>query len=51
MNNYDVAGLLKTYAEKCSNAYNDEELKKLIRDLKYELRYEEIKKMRVVNGR
>ncbi|WP_193774792.1 hypothetical protein [Vallitalea guaymasensis] len=48
MNNSDVAGLLRTYSEKCERAYSDEKLKELIRDLKYELRYEEIEKMRVV---
>lgn len=48
MTNLDVAGLLVTYAKKCSGACSDKNLKEIIRDLKYELRYEEIKKMQII---
>lgn len=47
MNNFDVAGLLMTYAEKCRNASNSEKLKDIIRDLKMEFDAKEIKKLKV----
>jgi len=50
MNNLDVAGLLKTYSEKCQNARNAEHLKNIIRDLKSELNAEEIRKLRMTNN-
>ena len=47
MNQLDVADLLRTYAEKSAKAYNDESIKRIIRELKSELdlrkiKYEEI---------
>lgn len=48
MNNFDVAGLLKTYSEKCSRAMNNEQLKEFVKELKRELNSEEIKKMKVI---
>lgn len=50
MTNLDVAGLLKTYAEKCVNARNDERLKEIVRDLKRELNSDEIKKLRIIGS-
>jgi hypothetical protein len=47
MNKYDIAGLLKTYSEKCLNARNSEQLKEIIRELKSELNVDEIKKLKV----
>lgn len=47
MNNLDVAGLLKTYSEKCSKVRNTEHLKELVRDLKMELNSAEIRKLKV----
>lgn len=47
MNNYDVAGLLKTYSEKCRTARNTKHLQEIVRDLKSELNTEEIRKMKV----
>lgn len=47
MNNFDVAGLLKTYSEKCLKAKDSEHLKEIIRDLKEELNSKEIQKMKV----
>jgi hypothetical protein len=46
MNQYNVSGLLTTYAQKCSKARNAEHLKELVRDLKKELNSDEIKKMK-----
>jgi hypothetical protein len=46
MNNLNVAGLLRTYSEKCANARNDEHLKELVRRLKQELNASEIRKMK-----
>jgi hypothetical protein len=48
MTQNDVAGLLQTYAEKCRKAYNTQRLKEIIRDLKSELNYKEINKMKVI---
>ena len=48
VNNFDVAGLLKSYSEKVANARNDEHLKQLVRDLKNELNSKEIRKMVVI---
>jgi len=48
MNNLDVAGLLRTYSEKCANARNSEHLKELVRELKRELNSEEIKKLKII---
>lgn len=47
MNQYDVAGLLKTYAEASRRAYNTKKLQELVRELKRELNYETIRKMYV----
>lgn len=47
MNNYDVAGLLKTYSEQCKNATNTKKLKEIVRELKKELNSKEIAKMKV----
>lgn len=49
MNNLDVAGLLRTYSEKCRDARDSEHLKELVRDLKRELNAEEIRKLKVDN--
>ncbi|ADL03356.1 hypothetical protein Closa_1377 [[Clostridium] saccharolyticum WM1] len=49
MNNLDVAGLLKTYSERCLNARNAEHLREIVRDLKRELNAEEIRKLRMTN--
>lgn len=43
MNNLDVAGLLRTYSERCVKSQNKEQLKKIISDLKRELNYLKIK--------
>ena len=37
MNNFDVAGILRTYAEKAANAKSTEKLKEIVQDLKKEL--------------
>lgn len=50
MNNLDVAGLLRTYAEQCAKAKNDKHLKEIVRDLKRELNSVEIKKMRIIKN-
>lgn len=47
MSNYDVAGLLKTYSEKCLHATSDERLKRFVRELKCELNSKEIAKMKI----
>lgn len=47
INQYDVAGILKTYSEKCINARNTEQLKEFVRELKKLLNYEEIRRMKV----
>ena len=44
MDKYDVAGLLKTYSEKCTKATSKEKLQDIIRELKRELNSEEIRK-------
>jgi len=49
MNELDVAGLLRTYSEKCANAYSTKHLKQLVRDLKSELSHQEINKMKVMD--
>lgn len=48
MNNLDIAGLLKTYAEKCIYAKNAKHLKEIVRDLKQELNANEIKKLKMI---
>lgn len=50
MNNLDVAGLLKSYSEKCINARNAKHLKDLVRNLKSELNAEEIRKLRMTDN-
>jgi len=50
MNNLDVAGVLRTYSEKCAKAISDEHLKEIIRDLKAELNTKEIMKMKVLKN-
>lgn len=47
MNNLDVAGLLKTYSEKCANARDSGHLKDIVRTLKQELNPDEIRKLKV----
>lgn len=37
MNQYDVSGLLRTYAEQCSKCTNTEKLRAFIKELKHEL--------------
>jgi hypothetical protein len=49
MNNFDVSGLLTTYAIQCGKVTKKEKLQELIRDLKKELNSEEIKKFSIVN--
>ena len=49
MNKYDVAGLLKTYSEKCTKATSKEKLQDIIRELKRELNSEEIRKFSFKN--
>lgn len=44
MNNFDVAGILRTYSEKAAKAKDTERLRELIRDLKQEL---DLRKVRV----
>lgn len=44
MNQYDVAGILKTYLEKCSKCSDTKRLKKLVKELKSEL---DLRKVRV----
>lgn len=41
MNKYNLAGMLKTYSEKCSKAETDAQLKKIVCDLKADLRVAE----------
>lgn len=40
MNKLNIAGILKTYSEKCSLAETDKQLKKFLRDLKNDLKEE-----------
>lgn len=40
MNKFDIAGILRTYAEKCVKAENDKQLKQIIRNLKSALKEE-----------
>lgn len=44
MNQYDVAGILKTYSEKCSKCSDTKRLRKLVKELKSEL---DLRKVRV----
>ena len=37
INNYDVAGILQTYAEKAKNATTTKKLREVVRDLKEQL--------------
>lgn len=37
MNQYDVSGLLRTYAEQCSKCTSTEKLREFIKELKHEL--------------
>jgi len=48
MTNLDVAGLLKTYSEKCAKARDSEHLKDIVRDLKHRLDHQEIGKFEVI---
>lgn len=51
MNQYDVAGILKTYAEKSIKCRDKEQLANLIRKLKHEeFKSCEIQKMKVINN-
>lgn len=43
MNNLDVAGLLTTFSEKAGKARNTKQLRKIVRELKYELDLRKIK--------
>lgn len=47
MNEYDVAGILRTYAEQISKARNTDHLKELVRKLKSELNSEAIRTMKI----
>lgn len=47
MNQHDVSGLLKTYAEKAMRARSSEHLREIVRELKRELSAAEIKRMKV----
>lgn len=49
MNNYDVAGVLQTYAKMCRKAHSDTQLQELVRRLKKDLNYNEIKDMYVMD--
>lgn len=49
MNQYDVAGLLKTYSEQCVKSTNTKDLKRFVRKLKEELNYSAIQKLKVNN--
>lgn len=40
MNKYNIAGILKTYSEKCVTARDDKHIRKIISDLKDELKAE-----------
>jgi len=48
MNELDVAGILRTYAEKCALCQRTKYLKEIVRELKHELNAKEIAKMRVI---
>ena len=43
MNQFDVAGMLRTYSEKASNATTERKLKEIIRELKKELDLRKVK--------
>lgn len=43
MNQYDVAGILKTYSEKCSKCENTQKLKETIKELKQQFDLRRIK--------
>lgn len=43
MNQYDVAGILRTYSEKCSKCENSKKLKETIKELKQQLDLRRIK--------
>ena len=43
MNQYDVAGILRTYSEKCSKCENSKKLKEIIKELKQQLDLRRIK--------
>ena len=43
MNQYDVAGILRTYSEKCSKCDNTRKLKEIIKELKQQLDLRRIK--------
>ena len=43
MNQYDVAGILRTYSEKCSKCDNTTKLKEIIKELKQQLDLRRIK--------
>ena len=48
LNNLDVAGLLRTYAEKCAKARDDEHLKDIIMELNSELNSKKINKLKTL---
>ena len=43
MNQYDVAGVLRTYSEQIAHAYSKERVKEIIKELKEELDLRKIK--------
>lgn len=43
MNNLDVAGILRTYAEKAQKAQNTKQLRRIVRELRQELDLRKIK--------
>lgn len=50
MNNLDVAGILRTYAEKASHARNTKKLRQIVRDVKQELDLRRVKMEDKENG-
>lgn len=47
MNQFDLAGILRTYSEKCAKASNTNQLKTIIKELKEEL---DLRKIRLENN-
>lgn len=47
MDKYAVSGILRTYAEHAINAKTTKDLQEIVRKLKGEFPYDEIKKMKV----
>lgn len=47
MNEYDIAVLLMSYAEKCAKSYSKKQLQEIVRELKKKLNVSEIRKLRI----